>query len=219
MWGRGLYNKAMRLHLPRPLLPALAGAIAMPALAFFFATALLLQFTRVDLDWMAAPISFYLLGPDSGWLVAAYFALALALLLVGLGLHFALAPAARRVLAPVLFAVSAAGVAVVALAHTDTALDPAPTARGFLHNLAAALAFLSACVAMLLQSWAFRRDPRWRPHFRAGFVLAAAAFAALWLYALWGALPRGGAQKSVILLIVLWLLLACRWLMRMRPKA
>ena len=207
----------MRLHLPRPLLPALAGALAMPALAFFFATALALQFMRADLDWLRTPISFYLLGPDSAWLVAGYFALGAALLLVGLGLHFALAPAARRVLAPLLFAVAAAGVMLVALAHTDTLQDPLPTARGFVHNLAAALAFLSACVAMLLQSWCFRGDPRWRPHFRAGFGLAVAAFAALWLYALWGALPRGGAQKFVILLIVLWLLLACRWLMRMRP--
>ena len=208
----------MKLPLPRPLLPALAGALAMPALAFFFATALVLQFTRADLDWLAAPISFYLLGPGSGWLVAGYFALGAALLLVGLGLHFALAPAARRTLAPLLFAVAAAGVALVALAHTDTLQDPLPTARGFVHNLAAAVAFLTACVGMLLHSWCFRADPRWRPHFRPGFGLALTAFAALWLYALWGALPRGGAQKSVILLILLWLLLACRWLMRTRPE-
>ncbi len=191
----------------------------MPALAFFFAAALALQFMRADLDWLASPISFYLLGPYSGWLVAGYFALAAALLLVGLGLHFAVEPAGRHLLAPVLFAVAAAGVILVALAHTDMLQDPLPTARGFVHNLAAALAFLSACTAMLLQSWSFRNDPRWRPHFRAGFILAAAAFAALWLYALWGGLPRGGAQKFVILLILLWLLLACRWLMRMRPRS
>lgn len=208
----------MRLSLPRPLLPALAGALAMPALAFFFATGLLLQFLRSDLDWLRTPISFYLLGPGSGWLVAAYFALAFALALVGLGLHLALAPAARRLLAPILFVASGMCVILVALAHTDTGLEPLPTVHGILHNLAAAFAFLSACLGMLLQSWGFRADLRWQGHFRPGFALALATFAALWLYALWGALPRGGAQKSVILLIVLWLLLACRWLMRMRPE-
>lgn len=209
----------MRLHLPRPLLPALAGATAMPAVTFFFVTALSLQFLRPDLDWLGSPISFYLLGPLSGWLMAAYFALGLALLLVGLGLHLALAAPARRVLAPLLFGLGAASLWAVALAHTDTLRDPAPTVHGLLHNAAAALAFLSVCVAMLLQSWCFRADPAWRPRFRGGFGLALAAFASLWLYALWGALPRGGAQKFVILLIVLWLLLACRWLMRSRPQA
>lgn len=209
----------MRLHLPRPLLPALAGAAAMPALTFFFVTALTLQFLRPDLDWLRAPISFYLVGPLNGWLIAAYFALGAALLLVGLGLHLALEAPARRVLAPLLFGTGAVCVWIVALAHTDTLRDPIPTLHGILHNAAAALAFLCVCVAMLLQSWCFRADPVWRLRFRAGFTLALAAFASLWLYALWGALPRGGAQKFVILLIVLWLLLACRWLMRSRPQA
>jgi uncharacterized membrane protein len=107
-------------------------------------------------------------------------------------------------------------ICIVALAHTDLPGGPAPTGHGLLHNLAALLAFLCVSLAMLMQSLRFRHDPQWRPYFRLAFALALLTFAALLTYALWTALPRGITQKTVILLIVLWLLLAARWLMQTR---
>ena len=192
------------------------GVIAMLGLAFFFITSLVLQFARTDLDWYTTAISFYLLGRYSGWLVAAYFGLGAAILAVGLGAYLALGTAARR-LPTVLFAVGAIAVCVVALAHTDTH-ESGHTVVGAIHLLAAATAFLCVTIAMLLQSWSFKHDPRWKAHFLRAFVLAVVTFVALWLYALWHALPTGATQKTVILLIVLWLMLVSRWLTRLPPE-
>jgi hypothetical protein len=202
----------MLLTFPRRLSPALAGALAVLGAEFFLAVAVVLQYLRTDHDWIATPLSFYLIGPHSGWLIAAYFALAAALLLVGLGFHLDLTPEARSRPALLLFGVSALSVCIVALAHTDLPGSTGLTPEGRLHNAAAILAFVSASLGMLLQAWWLRYDVRWRPRHHPALAWAVLAFAALWVYALLPWLPRGAMQKSVILLIVLWLLMAGRWL-------
>jgi len=198
--------------------PALAGALSVLGVEFFLITAVILQFLRVDYDWITTPLSFYLLGTDSAWLVAAYFALAAGILLTAVGFYLGMTREARSGAPLLLFAVAALSVCVVALAHTDTPASPSPTLVGIVHNTAAAVAFLTVTVAMLIQSWRLRYDPRWKPHHLKALALAAITFVALWTYALWTALPRGVTQKCVILLIVLWLLMAGRWLMRTRLK-
>lgn len=195
------------------------GALAMPCLMFFFVTALVLQFVRLDLNWVTTPISFYLLGPGCAWLITAYFALGAAILSIGLAFHLSLEPPARSNLAFALFAIGAVSVCVVAVSHTDTHASPGPTLHGIVHNLAALIAFLTVTLGMLLRSWTFRVDARWRRHFSRAFGLASLSFVALLLYGLWSALPRGAAQKFVILLIVLWLMLASRWLTRQAPSS
>jgi hypothetical protein len=195
------------------------GVVAMLGLAFFFIVSLVLQFARPDLDWYTAPISFYLLGPYSTWLIAAYFALAAAILCVAVGSYLALEPPARLVLPLMLFVIGAVCVCIVALAHTDTPHTPRPNPIGVIHNLAALLAFLTVCMAMLLQSWSFRQATVWRAYFIKAFGLAAAAFITLVCYGLWKELPRGASEKTVILLIVLWLMLVSRWLTRLPPDA
>ena len=57
-------------------------------------------------------------------------------------------------------------------------------------------------VAMLLQSFWLRYDPRWRARFALAFTLAALAFVALWIYALFHLFPSGISQKTVIALIL-----------------
>jgi hypothetical protein len=208
----------MKLPFSPALLPAVAGALAVLGLEFFLMVSVALQFLRADYDWITTPLSFYLLGPYRVWLIAAYFVLAAAILLVALGFYRDLAPEARSGAPLLLFATAALSVCIVALAHTDTPQGPNPTGHGILHNAAAALAFLSVTVAMLIQSWRLRYDPRWKKHHMKALLLSSATFAALWLYALWGALPRGVTQKFVILLIVLWLLMAGRWLMQTRLR-
>ena len=202
----------MSTRLLARFIPALAGVLAVVGLDLFLAVALLLQYLRSDLDWITAPLSFYLIGPHGGWLVAAYFALALSLLAVGWGLHADLLPAVRSRLALLLFATAAACVCIVALAHTDLPGAGRLTPMGTLHNAAATLAFVTASFAMLLQAWRLRHDPRWRAQHPKAFVLAVLIFAALLAYALFPWLPRGITQKFVILLIVLWLLMSARWL-------
>lgn len=196
--------------------PPVFGAVALPCLAYFFIASLVMQFLRPDYDWVGIPLSFYLLGPYSPWLIVGFFALAAGVLCVALGLHTSLETAALRRTSLGLFVADALGICVVSLVHTDTAADPGLTTHGLIHYLAAAVAFLSVTLGMLTQSWRFRADPSWQRHFRAAFPLAVITFAALLTYVIWRGLPRGAAEKAVILLIVLWLLLASRWLMLTR---
>ena len=200
--------------------PAVAGAIALPCLAYFFGASLVMQFLRPDYDWAAAPLSFYLLGPYCVWLIVGFFALAAGVLCVALGLHTSIEAATLRRTSLTLFVLDAIGICVVSLVHTDTAADAGPTTHGLIHYVAASIAFLSVTLGMLTQSWRFRTDTYWRRHFRTAFPLAVITFAALLTYVVWRGLPRGAAEKAVILLIVLWLLLTSRWLMLTRqPRA
>lgn len=202
----------MKLAIPPRLRPALAGALAVLGLEFFLAVAVLLQYLRPDQDWVTSPLSFYLIGPHSGWLVAGYFALALSIFLVGWGFHIDLPPPVRSRPTLWLFGIAAFCVCTVAVAHTDLPGTAYLTPTGRLHNTAAILAFVAAGVGMLLQAWWLRYDARWRARHRKAFLLAVLAFAALWVYVLCPWLPRGITQKFVILLIVLWLLMSARWL-------
>ena len=210
----------MKLPFSPALSPALAGALAVLGVEFFLIVSVALQFVRGDYDWIATPLSFYLLGPYSGWLIAAYFTLAGGIALLAWAFHRELAPSIHNRAPLVLFVAGAVCVCIVALAHTNTHRDPVFTLHGLIHNTAAAFAFLCVTLGMLFQSWRFHGDPYWGKYHRRALILAAVTFAALWVYALWHALPTGLAQKCVILLIVLWLLMAGRWLMltRFRDK-
>jgi hypothetical membrane protein len=117
-----------------------------------------------------------------------------------------------------LFAVDAVATCLVTFADTDLPGGPKHTTHGLLHYAFATTAFLSVTLGMLVQSWSLRLDPYWHRHFRTAFSLAVFTFAALCVYVLWRDLPRGLSEKIVILLIVLWLLMAGRWLMQARLK-
>lgn len=85
----------------------ISNRIALAGVGMFGLVCTAAQFLRRDLDWTAAPLSFYLTGPG-GWIVkCAYVALSLALLAIGNGFRSVLAATARSALAPALFAVSA----------------------------------------------------------------------------------------------------------------
>lgn len=162
------------------------------------------QFLRRDLDWIAAPLSYYLLGPFGDAVVAAYLALAAALLALGFGFRRALAAPARSGAPLLLFAVAGLALALTAVSEPLKAHGHAAEWE-IVHRLAAMTTFLCVTVAMLLQSFWLRFDPRWRGRFAFAFALAAAAFVALWVYALSHRLPNGIAQKTVIVLILTWL--------------
>jgi hypothetical protein len=183
---------------------------------FFLGTSLTVQYLRADYDWALAPLSFYLIGPYSGWLIGGFYTLAFATLCVAFGLRASQAPIPLKRVACALFVVDAAATCLVPLADTDLPGGPSHTVHGMVHYAVSATAFLSVTLAMLVQSWCFREDPYWRRHFRAAFVLAIVTFVMLATYVLWRGLPRGASEKAVILLIVLWLLMAGRWLMLTR---
>lgn len=186
------------------------GRLALTGVLFFFAVSAVLQFLRPDYAFMGTPLSFYLLGPHNGWLHAAFYALAAAILLLAIGCYAGSLPQARTAATLVLFILGAVGVVATALAPTDT--NATLTVHGTIHILAAALAFIATSCGMFIQSWRFRQDPVWRPRFRAAMELAGFEFMVLWVYALAHIPARGFMEKLTILLILLWLGLVAWWL-------
>ena len=180
-------------------------AAALGLVLLFCASVLAAHALRPEYDGWRAPLSFYLSGPHSAWLRAGYYGLALGAVLLAFDLRRTLAPAARHTLVPVLLAGGG-----FALAVTATFPGPSPghsvsDAGAVIHGLSAIASFLLVGVAMLLQSSPLHRDPYWRPVAMPLLVLAALGFGGLWLHALWKTLPRGGSQKAVITLYMLWL--------------
>jgi len=193
------------------------GALALAGMLVFVVTSSVLQELRHDLDWLDAPLSFYLLGSHGNWLQGAYVALAIALVSLGVGYYLALRREARSAAPLLLFAVAAVALVVTALAHSNLP-GRRLTFVGFVHGVAAATTFLCVTVAMLLQSWRLRGDLRWRPRSGGAFALALLCFAGIWVDALWKGMPRGLEQKLLIALIMLWLLRAAWWLVRMPAR-
>lgn len=188
------------------------GLVALIGVAIFAIACGAMQFLRSDYDWLHVPLSFYVLGRYGRVVEGGYFVLACGLVALGTGWHRALCHDARSAAPMLLFVFAAVALCVTAGEFTDIPGQP-PTLHGYVHVIAANATFLCITVAMLLQSWRLRRDPRWRVHFRATFTLAAFAFVALWIYALVKPIPRGVGEKAVIALILLWLWRASWWLL------
>jgi hypothetical membrane protein len=189
--------------------------IALIGVAAFAIVCGAVQFLRTDYNPLGVPLSFYVLGPCGHVVVASYFALAAGLVALGAGWYRALARGARSAAPLLLFVIGAVALCVTAIEFTDVP-NRAPTLHGLVHVLAAMATFLCVSVAMLLQSWRLRLDPRRRVHFRSAFALAAITFVALWACTLVKAIPRGLGEKIVIALILLWLWRAAWWLAKDR---
>lgn len=191
------------------------GRVALVGVVVFAVVCTAAQFLRADLQWMRAPLSYYLIGAGGAVVKAAYFVLSIAIAAIGVGCHRALEHRARSAAPLLLFLLAAIALDVVALSDTATHRGDF-SLHAFVHNLAALTTFLSITVAMLLQSWRFRADATWRSRFGFAFGLAVIAFAALLIHALNHAGLRGLQQKIVIALIVVWLGWAALWLSRGR---
>lgn len=187
------------------------GTLALVGIAAFVLACAAAQFLRTDLDWLRAPLSFYLVGPFGGWVQTSYFALALALISLGTGYYVALAHTARSAAPLLLFVLAALSLGVTATAHTGL---PHQSVRleNVVHGIAAASAFLCVTTAMLLQSWRLRGDLAWRKRFRPAMAWSLICFVALWTDFLGHIEPRGLTQKVLIAMIVGWLALAALWL-------
>ncbi|HEU4663827.1 MAG TPA: DUF998 domain-containing protein [Dokdonella sp.] len=201
----------MQIAPERYATAARLGTFALCGELAFALAGVALQFARDDLDWTAAPLSFYLVGAHGAVLKAAYVGLGAALGALGFGFRAIAAPAQAK-MAPALFAL--AGVALVLTAFAESATRPGPMSlEARIHGFAAMTAFLSVTLAMLWQSLRLRGDADWRKRFPTALPLAVLAFLALLAHALLRIGPRGVSQKTVIILIVCWLAIAA-WRLR-----
>ncbi|WP_257644158.1 DUF998 domain-containing protein [Luteimonas salinisoli] len=198
---------------PETPAPRILATAALCGIAAFMLAGVALHWLRADLDWVHVPLSFYLLQGEGRWLQAGYVALALAIVLLAAGLYRALVPPARSGAPVLLFALGACGLVVTAFAPTGQA-GLEPRLGNWLHGVSAQTAFLGVTSAMLLQAWRLRADPHWRGRFAFAFALALAAFAGVWLLALWRDLPRGLSQKVLVAVIAAWLWTMAWWLRR-----
>jgi hypothetical protein len=198
-------------HAP---LQRLSIALLCAAVAVFVLTAGTLQFTRIDLDPIAMPLSTYLRGPGGAWLRDAYYLMAASLGVFAFAGYGAMPRATRSALASALFMTPALLLPVVAytVLFENTARE---NLARLLHGLAAQATFLCLVMGMLLWSSRWQRLERTRRQ-RTGVVLAWLAFVQMWILALWKDLPPGLTQKLLIALILLWLGWAA-WQLRRGP--
>jgi Protein of unknown function (DUF998) len=199
------------------LLARTCGGFAWIGVLFYFLVASILQFLRPDYSFTHTPLSFYLLGPYSGWLHAAFYALAIAITSLAIGCYIGTVRQARSAATLVLFILGATGVVVVAVASTNT--SDTVTLHGSIHLLAAAVAFIATSVGMLVQSWRFGLDPVWRNRSRYALGLAIFEFLLLLIYALAHIPASGLMEKLTIMLILLWLTVVASWLSTTRTHA
>ncbi|MDC7807211.1 DUF998 domain-containing protein [Luteimonas sp BLCC-B24] len=178
--------------------------IALAALALFVASALALHLRRPDLDPVHSQMSLYLIGPWGPLLQAAYASLAAGMGALAWGLRSASSPHARSSAPLLLFGLGGLALTITAYAWMDLpGVDR--TFEGLVHGLSAQAAFLCATGGMVLQALRFAADSAWRATARWALPWALLCFASIWVLAAWRDAPRGLAQKTVIALIVGWL--------------
>lgn len=194
-----------------------AGWIAFVVAAFALMAGVL-QWTRTDLDPIAMPLSAYLRGAGGAWLRGAYYLMASALAVLAWASFRATHTTLRSGLASALFVVAALALPIVAVTVLYEHTPQEDLAR-LIHGEAAQTTFLCLVMGMLLLSSRWRRDGRMQSGGTTGVVLAWIAFAQMWVLALWKGLPPGLTQKTLIVLILLWLAWAARQLWRAGVQA
>lgn len=182
------------------LVPPMIRTLALIGPLVFLFTAVTVQALHPSYDWVRAPLSFYLSGPQGPWLQVAYAFLAAAISAQAwLGWRVERA----RVLntgALLLFWGGAIALVVTALYPGGSPAGSVPGFEHRLHVISALLAFGLTGLGLLL-----RGALDWGQGERLFLPLALLAVAALLLHVFVRDLPRGVSQKLTIGLYLLWL--------------
>jgi hypothetical protein len=185
----------------------------------FAALVATLHFLRPDLNPISDPTSAYAVGPYSFLMTAAFFSMSVASFALVLGLYRRVAPPALSRIGLALLGAWATGVLIAMIFPMDA--DGAPTSlSGTIHRTAGPLTFLYLTIGMILVSWAFRQDEKWRPFYRAALTLSfvmLAAFAATFLSFATDSGTLGIAQRIALTTAVIWILLTAARLRSTAP--
>ncbi|MGH8189871.1 MAG: DUF998 domain-containing protein [Rhodanobacteraceae bacterium] len=193
------------------------GIVTLIGVAVISVICILVQFLRTDLSWIATPMSIYVIGRWGVWVQASFFAPAPGIAALGVGWYLVLGRRARSLIPLALFVAAGVALCFVGAFVTDTTPWPV-TLHGKIHMWAAFSTFVLVTTAMVVQSWCFRLDPRWRKHFPDAVAIAGVTIVYFWVYALFHPIPRGIGEKVFIGLVLLWLWRAAWRLVRGEPR-
>jgi len=165
-----------RLRLPAAV--AVLPAVAAGSVLYFIANLAVQHVLRPSYDPVRAFVSAFVIGRYGSLQVAAFFALAVGLLCLAVGLRRTL-PTGIWLRAGVVLLV-ACGVATAVAGAFTTDLPGAPaTACGIVHGVAGDIGYLALLGAMVAVSLHFAGDQRWRRLFRWSAGLALLSFGTL----------------------------------------
>ena len=185
---------------------ALAWAV-LGSVGYFVVIIALLHGLRPDVDAIARVTSEYAVGPYSVLMTSAYFVLALALASLGLALARA-HPGSTRLTAGIgLLFLAATAVVAAGFFPVDVGAPRPITPTGWVHRIAAIIAFASMAAGPLVLAGAFRRGAAWRGVARLGRVVGALGLiglAAIQLVFLDRGLA-GAAQRIILALVLTWM--------------
>lgn len=192
------------------------GWVVIGSLAYYVPILTLLHLLRPDVNPLARVTSEYAVGPFGALMVSTFFILSLALVALGIGLARSLSLPVRSSAGILLLLLSAVAVAIAGVFPVDVGTVTPVSPTGWVHRIAATTAFPAITIGALLLSGRFRRNAAWRDLAWIGMLVGSAGlllFAAILVVLLERGLA-GAAQRVLLALIVTWMLLVARRIVR-----
>jgi hypothetical membrane protein len=153
--------------------------ISIGCIVYFFVVVLIFHALRPDVQPISKAMSNYAVGPYGFLMISAFFALALAMFTLALGLAGELMPTRLALVGALLLSIASAGLIVVGIFPGDVNVPhPPATITGLIHWIAGGTSFLSIMIAAFLFSYCFKVHESWQSFHRPALVLAITAVVA-----------------------------------------
>ncbi len=193
------------------------GLIVVGAALYWVSVVLAMHVVEPEYSPLRAPMSAYVRGAYGTWMTSTYFVLSAALVCLGLSLRRTLPRSRAARIAFVLFCVAATGAVLAGFFPMDFP-GPPSTSSGRLHALGGALTFPAWVLGTLLFSLSFRGDPDWSQLSGSLLAIAGAIVGALLLgiASLLMVGFAGYAQRLLVALLFIWMVLVVRQLLRLQ---
>jgi hypothetical protein len=208
-----------RLQATRQAASIATVAVAVAGAVYFALVVAALHFLRPDLNPISQPTSAYAVGPNSFLMTSAFFSMIVASLALVIGLYQAVSPSVISRIGIALLGIWAAGVLIAMIFPMDAEGAPTTTS-GTIHQTTGPLTFLSLTAGMILMSWGFRQDEKWRPFHLTALTLSLvmlAAYIATFLSFLTDSGTLGITQRIALATVVTWMLMTAARLRSAAP--
>lgn len=188
--------------------------IAIGGIAYFVVAVVVLHVLRPEFNPVNHAVSNYAIGPYGYLMTVAFYALALSVFALALGLARSMVLTRRARLTVLLLNIASVGMIVMGIFPGDVhALHPPATITGVVHWTTAGVSFSSIMIAAFLLSNCFKTDERWQAFQRSTLVLAIAMVVALLVYGVMALIGWIGiGQRIYISVSLMWMLLMAVWL-------